>query len=206
MDLQALLAETAARHSHLCPRQVLGVRAGLAGIDTLELPQPLPPKRLLIILETDGCFADGVEVSTHVSVGHRTLRIEDYGKTAATFIDTKTGVTLRISTRLDIRQRAWDYAPQEEYHYQAMLLAYQKMPAAELFNIQPVTLTTPLEDLISRAGIRADCDLCGEEVINEREVTRNGITLCRACAGSSYYIETPPFKSVDLSIDTSVDL
>lgn len=31
------------------------------------------------------------------------------------------------------------------------------------------------------------CDVCGEEIINEREVHREGLTLCRACAGVSYY-------------------
>jgi formylmethanofuran dehydrogenase subunit E len=32
-----------------------------------------------------------------------------------------------------------------------------------------------------------DCDRCGEEITNEREVLRDGETLCRACAGERYY-------------------
>jgi formylmethanofuran dehydrogenase subunit E len=31
------------------------------------------------------------------------------------------------------------------------------------------------------------CDGCGEEVINEREIIRDGLVLCRTCAGESYY-------------------
>jgi formylmethanofuran dehydrogenase subunit E len=71
------LEESAARHSHLCPRQVLGVRIGLVGAAALGIDAPRLDKRLLVILETDGCFADGVEVTTGCSVGHRTLRVED---------------------------------------------------------------------------------------------------------------------------------
>jgi formylmethanofuran dehydrogenase subunit E len=187
-DLQTLLAASASRHSHLCPRQVLGVRAGLAGLTALRLLPPIKDKRLLVISETDGCFTDGIEVSTGVAVGHRTLRIEDYGKIAATFVDIPGGEAVRISPRLDIRQRAWDYTPSEKKYYDAQLHAYQVMPDYELFNIIEVELALPLEKIISRAGIRTECDYCGEEIINERELHRNGFTLCRACAGPAYYI------------------
>ena len=61
-DLPTLLARTSARHSKLCPRQVLGVRMGLFGLELLELPNFNQSRRLLVILETDGCFADGIEV------------------------------------------------------------------------------------------------------------------------------------------------
>ncbi len=188
-DLQTLLAASAARHSHLCPRQVLGVRVGLAGMAALRLPAPPKDKRLLVIAETDGCFVDGLEVSTGVTIGHRTLRIEDYGKIAATFVNIPSGEAKRISPRGDIRQRAWDYAPSEEKYYYAQLRAYQIMPDDELFVIKAVKLALPVENIISKAGIRTECDFCGEEIINERQVQRNGFTLCRACAGPAYYVD-----------------
>lgn len=185
--LDHLLDLSSQRHSHLCPRQVLGVRIGLAGAAALGLDIPCRDKRLLVILETDGCFADGVEVATGCTVGHRTLRIEDYGKVAAAFVDVKTGQAVRIAPRLDARQRAYGYAPNEKRHYFAQLQAYQIMPEAELLTIQPVDLSTPVEEIISRAGVRVNCDLCGEEVINEREVLVNDLILCRSCAGQSYF-------------------
>jgi formylmethanofuran dehydrogenase subunit E len=52
---------------------------------------------------------------------------------------------------------------------------------------QAVTLMTPVGDIISRAGHRVLCERCGEEIINEREVTVKGQVLCRACAGQRYY-------------------
>ena len=98
-DLAQILQIAAARHKHLCPRQVLGARIGLAGGIALDLPLPRQDKRLLVIIETDGCFADGIEVATGCTVGHRTLRVEDYGKIAATFIDVKTEQAVRPSIR-----------------------------------------------------------------------------------------------------------
>jgi formylmethanofuran dehydrogenase subunit E len=186
-DLQALINACAARHSHLCPRQVLGIRAGLAGADFHQLETPRKDKRLLVIIETDGCFADGIEVATGASIGKRTLRVEDYGKIACTVVDTRTEKAIRISTRLNVRLRAWDYSPEEDRRYYAQLHSYQVMPADELFNFQAVQLKVPLERTISQPGKRTTCVQCGEDIINEREVPRDGLVLCRACAGFSYY-------------------
>jgi len=141
--LNDLLAKSSARHSHLCPRQVLGVRMALAGAEAIGLDVPRADKRMLVIVETDGCFADGIEVTTGCTVGHRTLRVEDYGKIAATFIHVKDGRAVRLAPYPDARQRAYHYAPGQKRHYFAQLEGYQVMPAQELFMIQEVELTTP---------------------------------------------------------------
>jgi formylmethanofuran dehydrogenase subunit E len=62
---------------------------GLAGGRWLELEVPQKDKRLLTIAETDGCAADGLAVATGCWVGRRTMRILDFGKVAATFVDTR---------------------------------------------------------------------------------------------------------------------
>ncbi|CAG1016412.1 formylmethanofuran dehydrogenase subunit E [Anaerolineales bacterium] len=188
MDLQPLLEKSSRDHSHLCPRQILGVRLGLAGMAALDFDAPHAGKRLLVIVETDGCFADGVTAATNCAVGHRTLRVEDYGKTAATFVDVKTGHTVRVAPATDIRQKAYAYSPDEPRHYFAQMAAYQIMPADEMFTVTEVQLVTPIEAILSRPGIRVDCDVCGEEIMNEREVSQNGLTLCRLCAHGGYYV------------------
>ncbi|MFA5873793.1 MAG: FmdE family protein [Anaerolineales bacterium] len=197
-DLQLLLERSSRNHSHLCPRQILGVRIGLVGMATLGFKDPPAKKELLIITETDGCFADGLSAATNCTVGHRTLRVEDYGKTAATFIDTQTGRAFRVAPVLDIRQRAYSYALDEPRHYFAQMQAYQIMPDEEMFAITEVQLTTPIEAILSRPGIRVDCDVCGEEIMNEREIHQNGLTLCRACAGDSYYQEGISIANVEM--------
>ena len=95
--LEAALAASAHRHARLCPRQVLGVLAGLAAIALLGIPAG--SRDLFAIVETDGCFVDGVEAATGCSIGHRTLRVEDYGKVAATFVDLATAAAIRIVPR-----------------------------------------------------------------------------------------------------------
>jgi formylmethanofuran dehydrogenase subunit E len=65
--------------------------------------------------------------------------------------------------------------------------AYQIMPASEMFAITEVQLVANIADILSRPGLRVDCEVCGEEIMNEREVKQNGLTLCRTCAGASYY-------------------
>jgi len=186
-----LIKQSSARHDHLCPRQVLGVRIGLAGLAALGLESPVNKSTALVIIESDGCFADGIEVATGATIGHRTLHVNDFGKMAATFADVKTGRSIRISPTSNIRERALSYAPDEPRRYFAQLQGYQVMPDAELLRIQEVALNPTLEELISKPLARVTCDYCGEEIINEREVNVNGAVLCRTCANDGYYLIKP---------------
>jgi formylmethanofuran dehydrogenase subunit E len=193
MDIQPFLDRSSARHSHLCPRQVLGVRIGLFAAHVFSLPPGgNPNKRLLTIVESDGCFSDGVEVATGCTLGHRTLRLEDYGKIAAVFVDTNTGRAIRIAPRLNARERAYDCIPDEPRHYFAQLQAYQVLPDDQLLTVQEVVLSKPVEKIVSRPGVRVNCAICGEEIINEREVTCAGLTLCQPCSGDGYYRSALP--------------
>lgn len=192
--LDPLLAESAARHRHLCPRQILGVRLGLGGLRALgfvdEAWQPRfdnRRKRLLTIVELAGCGADGIAVATDTSVGARTLWVEDYGKLAATFIDVARNVAVRVAPRAGVREVAQCYVPGARSRWHAYLDAYRIIPDAQLLTVQAVQLRRPAPDILSRPGVRVDCDRCGEEITNEREVLRDGSTLCRSCAGDSYY-------------------
>ena len=191
MDLQPLLDRSSRQHSHLCPRQILGVRIGLAGMDALGLTPNEGGKRLLVILETDGCFADGVIAATNCTVGHRTLRVEDYGKAAASFVDTQGGQAVRVAPSLDIRAQACACCPEEPRHYFAQMQAYQTMPAEEMLTVTSIQLVVPVEQIVSRPGVRVDCTACGEEIMNEREVLIAGRPFCRACAGEAYYHAEP---------------
>ncbi len=187
--LDNLLAASAAMHHHLCPRQVLGVRMGLAAGACLGLavPQAADSKRLLTIVETDGCAAEGIAVATNCWVGRRTMRVDDYGKVAATFVDTQSGRAVRIVPRAEARALAADFAPEAHGRWEAQLLGYQRMPDALLLRMADVELKTPVAQLVSRPGRKAVCTACGEEVLNEREVLTPAGPVCRACAGEAYY-------------------
>ena len=186
-EIQEYLAQSATAHKNLCPRQVLGVRMGryaarLLGFDPMQVE-----KRLLVIVETDGCFATGVSTATRCTIGSRNLRIEDLGKAAATFTDTKLRRSVRIAPSADSRALAEEFAPEVPDRWESMLEGYQRIPDELLFSWQPVELLTSIEAIFSKPGVRTACQVCGEEIINEREVVRDGQVLCRSCAGFSYY-------------------
>ena len=187
MDIKPFLEIASRDHKHLCPRQILGVRIGLKGMSVLGFEVSLRHKHLLTIAETDGCFIDGVIAVTQCTVGHRTLRVEDYGKVAATFVNIVTDRAIRISPTLDSRERANFYAPQEKRHYFAQLEAYEIMPDEELMVVEEVSLNMPVQEIISHSGLRINCEHCGEEILNEREIIIDGKPYCRFCAQGGYY-------------------
>ena len=160
---------------------------GLLAAQVLQLDLPQTEKRLLTIVETDGCFTDGAAVSTGCWVGRRTMRIEDLGKVAATFVDTHLSRAVRIAPRAEAREAASNYAPEADTIWEAYLIGYQRMPVDELLSVQAVQLIASIEALISRPDVRAICAVCGEEIINGREVGREGVVVCKHCAGQSYY-------------------
>lgn len=187
--LDELLRDSATHHRRLCPRQVLGARVGMLAASLLTLDLPQSDKRLLAFVETDGCFVDGVSAATGCYVGRRTLRVEDFGKTAAVFVDTRVERAVRIAPRLDIRELSKEYAPEAKNRWEAQLLSYQTMPDEDLLGFKWVTMRINIPALIGQAGARVNCDACGEEILNQREVLWESKILCRACAGQAYYAE-----------------
>jgi len=194
-SLDDCLRASAAHHHRLCPLQVLGARIGLLAGRLLDLDLPRRDKRLLAILETDGCFVDGVVAATGCAPGRRTLRIEDYGKVAATFVDVETGEAFRIRPHPLARQRAQLAVPHAASRWEAQLFGYRQMDDSLLLESQSVELDVSLSRWISRPGARVGCHGCGEEIINERELFRDGVVLCRACVGEAYYRATLPLAA-----------
>jgi formylmethanofuran dehydrogenase subunit E len=187
--LLSLLEESQMRHSHLCSRQVLGVRTALAGLKLLEIDPMIQrrEKTLIVISETDGCFVDGLEVTARVSVGHRSLRIEDYGKLAATFVDVPSSRAVRLRPAMGGRELAVSYYPKEERGSFGQLKAYQTIPDDQLLRAELITLNQDIQEIVGSPRQRTYCIRCGEEVINGREISDSGLPTCRACAGHAYY-------------------
>jgi formylmethanofuran dehydrogenase subunit E len=186
-SLQELLARSAASHHNLCPRQVLGVRMGMLAGKTLNLDLPQTDKRLFAFVECDGCGMGGIAAATGCLVERRTMRVLDYGKLAATFVDTHTGRTIRISPKPECRETADQAALDGADRWHRQLAAYQVLPDEDLFIVEPVQLSVSLEAIISQPNLRVSCEECREEITNGREVLTGGKTLCRACAGDHYY-------------------
>jgi formylmethanofuran dehydrogenase subunit E len=185
--VEELIAACASLHRRVSPRQIIGVRMGLHGGELLGIEVPQSGKRLFTVAESDGSWVDGLTLATNCSIGHRNLRIEDLGKIAATFVNSHTGKSVRLAPRTDAKERARLYAQTEKGNWQSQIVGYKSMPDGELFDVQAVEILTSVSAYLSRPGAKAICAECGEEVINEREVCRDGQVYCRTCAGAGYY-------------------
>lgn len=184
-----LLQESVALHGHMCPGQILGVRLAMAGCREVDVDNPRGTKKLIVWVEIDRCATDAIQSVTGCKLGKRTLKYVDYGKMAATFLNTDTGEAMRILARDDSRERALAYAPRAASKSEAQLLAYREMPDEELFVMTPVSLSVREEDQPGHPVSRVACDNCGEGVNDRREVRRDNRILCRPCAEGGYYEE-----------------
>jgi formylmethanofuran dehydrogenase subunit E len=188
-------AEMAERfHGHLCAGQILGVRMALYGLRLLGLddPEGKDRKRLVTYVEIDRCATDAIAVVTGCRMGKRVLKFRDFGKVAATFCDLQENRAVRVVARESSRERAIELHPEIEDKNQQQRQAYREMPDEELFDIRWVRVRIPPEDLPGYKAPRAVCSACGERVGFHREVVRDGVTLCRSCAGESYYEPLEP--------------
>jgi len=169
-------------HRVLCPRQVLGVRIALLASRWLDVPFPQTDKRTLILPEIDGCFADGLSVVSGCSIGHRTLRLVDHGKIAATVVDTRERRAIRVWPKPSVRIAACAYAEGESRRWHAQRLGYARMPDTELLFVRSVELPGEAEALLRPWHTRTTCIRCGEEIFNARQLVVAGGDVCRACA------------------------
>jgi formylmethanofuran dehydrogenase subunit E len=158
----------------------------MVGCRSVGIDEPKQGKSLMVWVEIDRCATDAIQAVTGCTLGRRTLKYVDYGKMAATFLNTTTGRAVRVLARDDARERAWAYACPGASKKEAQLQAYSEMPDEELFVATPVHLQVPDEDLPGHPLSRVICSNCGEGVNDRREIEQDGSTLCRACAFGAY--------------------
>ncbi|MCI0469478.1 MAG: FmdE family protein [Nitrospirae bacterium] len=196
MDFEKLLDESVRIHGHLCPGQVLGVRMSMLGLKKIGIDEPKgrDRKNIIVFVEMDRCATDAVQSVTGCSLGHRTMKFMDYGKMAATFVNLKTGASVRIIAKEEARDRAKDMFPHVEDKYRAQLEAYKIMSDGELFNTMKVCVSIKPEDMPGKPLRRVKCDMCGEHVQDMRELYRDEMPLCRSCADGGYYTKAADNK------------
>lgn len=176
-------------HGHICAGQILGLRLAIHGCELLGVSDPTGAdrKRLITFVEIDRCATDAIGVVTGCRMGKRALKFRDFGKVAATFCDLATGRAVRVAAKESSKQKAREMFPDIADKNQQQMKAYREMPAGDLFDCQWVRVTIEPHDLPGFKGPRVTCSQCGEGINFRREVVRDGVTLCRCCAGESYY-------------------
>ena len=189
--MERLLADAEKAHGHLCAGQVLGVRMAMLGCARLGIEEPRgrDRKRLVTFVEIDRCATDAIGVVTGCRLGKRALKIRDWGKMAATFIDLADGRAIRIAATESSKQRARDMYPEIENKNQQQMHAYREMPNADLFTEQWVSAPLDAKEFPGYKGERIRCAECGEGISYERWVERGGRKLCLGCAepAARYY-------------------
>ena len=187
--LDELLERAEHSHGHMCAGQVLGVRMALLGCRAIGITEPRGKDRkaLLVFVEIDRCAADAINTVTGCRLGKRTLKYVDYGKLAATFLNTKTGEAVRVVALDEARDAADRCFPEIASKYDRQLRAYKLLPDEDLFKVERVTVKVASEDQPGRPVSRVRCAECGEGINDRREIIREGRPLCRACAGNAYY-------------------
>src|SRR5271154_5821146 len=188
-SLNEYLDLAAVAHGHLCAGQVLGVRMAMYGLTELGITDPIAErKRIVTFVEIDRCLTDAVALVANCRLGKRALKLRDWGKVAATFVDLQTGRAVRIAAKETSKQVEREMFP-EMAKDAGQQKAYAALSDDVLFDKQWVKVEVQPEDLPGFKGPRVVCAHCGEGINFKREVLIEGRTLCRACAGERYYEE-----------------
>ncbi|MEN8263382.1 MAG: FmdE family protein [Nitrospirota bacterium] len=188
-DFKKLLDISVKIHGHLCPGQVLGVRMSMHGLNLIGIADPKGKDRksLIVYVEIDRCATDAIQSVTGCSPGKRSLKLLDFGKMAATFVNLKEDKAVRLIAKEESKNRAKNYFPEIEDKYKCQLEAYKVMPDEELFEWKQVKVEIPEEDMPGRPKRRIKCEKCGEHVQDNRDLNIDGKLMCKACAGEAYY-------------------
>jgi formylmethanofuran dehydrogenase subunit E len=189
-DFETLLKGSARNHGHLCPGQVVGVRMAMLGCELIGLDDPGHPdqiKKIVVYVEIDRCAADAIAYVTGAKLGRRSLKFVDHGIMAATFVNLESGRAVRILSTEQARDLVPRYAPGIAEKQRQQLEAYKAMPDEVLFQVQPVAVEVPVNDLPGPSRFKVQCEQCGQVVRDKKEVLRGGRVLCRICADGAYF-------------------
>jgi formylmethanofuran dehydrogenase subunit E len=168
---QALLEEAGRFHGDVCRGIELGTRMTMRGLREIGIADPkgADRKKLIVFVEIDRCATDAIMALTGCRPGKRTMKVLDYGKMAATFVNLETGRAVRVALlgkRTDIKD--------EE-------MAMDALSDDELLSVNPVEVDLRPEDLPGRPVRTRTCARCGENIMDGREIEAGGKDLCRSC-------------------------
>lgn len=189
-SIDTLLKECERLHGHMCAGQLLGTRMALLGCRLIGVDDPrgADRRKLIVWVEIDRCMTDAISAVTGVRLGKRSLKYVDYGKVAATFLNTESNRAVRIvaseSSRALADERFSDIADKRQRQFRA----YSEATDDELFKTELVSVELRDLDAPGSPRSRVICAVCGEGVNDGREVIGpDGDALCHGCDQGTYY-------------------
>jgi len=177
-DISETLQRCVAYHGHFCIGQSLGVRIAKKG---LELTEPESEKDLIVFVENDRCIADAVLIATGTRLGRRRLKLADYGKMAATFIN----LTKDVAYRVGLAPFELGNASKEEAKQLVL-----DMSDEELLTWKKVRVNLKKEDLPGKPERIVTCVKCGERIFDGKDILLDGdetSPCCISCQQGAYY-------------------
>jgi len=196
-DFQELFEIGLNFHGHKCPAMPMGLKAGLAAMQTLGVERA-QDKELYVKSETGkghaaGCFLDGIMTATGCTYGKSNIEKLYYNKMAFTLIDTKTGKAVRVSLKPDffemalaspfVQKRKAGVAPQdiEPEITDPLVDRIKGLPEEKFLDIGEVHTV----DFKPGKGIfeTKRCDTCGEATfVNKLRLSPDGKVVCLGCS------------------------
>jgi formylmethanofuran dehydrogenase subunit E len=158
----------------------------ILGMKAVEISDPKGKdrKNLIVYVETDRCATDAILVVTGCQPGKRTMKIMDYGKMAATFMNLKTGKAVRVAAKNTDGDKLYT---REMIEKDPRTVQYAEKSDEELFTVTEVKVEIRPEDLPGIPLRTVPCALCGERVMDMKEVMIDGKYLCVPCARNAGY-------------------
>jgi len=203
-DRRGLLDIAGMLHGHFCNYLAYGVVAGASAVRELGV-QNTGMEEVVALVETNNCFADGIQLTTGCSFGNNALVYEDLGKTAFSLVRRDgEGVRYVLDPEFeDSREAAYPEAyglwkrlivDKEEARpeelagmmrlFHEMTLQEIDVPVETMFRIQKGRFDLPPPSMMY-PWVR--CARCGENVMENRIRMVQKETLCLACAGESVF-------------------
>jgi formylmethanofuran dehydrogenase subunit E len=179
-DYETLVAEAGNFHGDICAGISIGTRMTMCGLKRIGISDPkgADRKKLMVFVEIDRCTTDAIMALTGCKPGKRTMKIRDYGKMAATFINLESGKAVRVVTRMN-KKKAGDVDAQKS--------DFAGAPEEELFSITNVEVTLRPEDMPGKPLRTVPCGGCGEKIMDGREIEHQGKSLCKPCFEKTDY-------------------
>jgi formylmethanofuran dehydrogenase subunit E len=189
-SIDTLLKECERLHGHMCAGQLLGTRMALLGCRLIDIDDPrgADRKKLIVWVEIDRCMTDAISAVTGARLGKRSLKYVDYGKVAATFLNTETKRAVRIVALESSRTLADERYPDIADKRTRQFRAYSEATDDEIFKTELVSIELSDFDLPGSPRSRVICSVCEEGINDGREVIdASGDAICRGCQRGAYY-------------------
>ncbi|AFK22423.1 FmdE family protein [Pyrococcus sp. ST04] len=201
-DLEGILEYAREFHGHICPYLALGIKASIIAMEELNVERldysGSVDESILAIVETNSCFADGVQVTTGCTLGNNSLIYIDTGKTALTLVKRGNWEGIRVYVDADrlkkflpdratelfnkvVKERKGTYEERKELWklWEEIGRKFLYLPE-DVFEIKRIKVV-PIEQAPIFESIR--CSKCNELVMSSKVIYINEKPYCKICAG-----------------------